>query len=159
MTMSNLKSRAHIFGKSSLLEQKAEATSNQEKQPPNYIILDLAVDCGMLCHPDKLTPPKQVVKYCGFLLDSRGIPCLRVPVAKRERALAIVDHLWEAPSTREFSRLSLAVAAGVLQSLVEATPLRLGNTYMRRFHSLVRPPGLGFGLAPYLTKTCISDGV
>jgi hypothetical protein len=52
----------------------------------------------MLCHPTKLTPPQQVVKYCGFLLDSCTIPCLRVPVAKRERALAIVDHLLASPS-------------------------------------------------------------
>ena len=121
--------------------------------------LNLAVDCGMLCHPKKLTPPQQVVKYCGFLLDSRNIPCLRIPIAKRERALAIVDHILEAPLERAFSRLSLAVAAGVLQSLVEATPLRLGNTYMRRFHSLIRPPGLGTGLAPYLTLSCVSEGV
>ena len=121
--------------------------------------LDLAVDCGMLCHPTKLTPPQQVVKYCGFLLDSVKIPCLRVPISKRERALAIVDHLLESSSTREFSRLSLAVAAGVLQSLVEATPLRLGHTYLRRFHSLVRPPGLGSGLEPYLTTCCVSDEV
>jgi hypothetical protein len=105
---------------------------------PNYdktsralsLFLDLAVDCGMLCRPTKLTPPQQVVRYCGFLLDSRRIPCLRVPVAKRERALAIVEHLLEAPVSREFSRLSLAVAAGVLQSLVDATPLRLGHTYL-----------------------------
>jgi hypothetical protein len=123
------------------------------------LFLDLAVDCGMLCHPTKLTPPQSIVKYCGFLLDSTTIPCLRVPVSKRERALAIVDHLLESPASREYSRLSLAVAAGVLQSLIEATPLRLGHTYLRRFHSLVRPPGLGSGLAPYLTKCCISEGV
>jgi hypothetical protein len=40
------------------------------------LFLDLAVDCGMLCHPGKLILPQQVVKYCGFLLDSRAIPCL-----------------------------------------------------------------------------------
>jgi hypothetical protein len=123
------------------------------------LFLDSAVDCGMLCHPTKLTPPQQVVKYCGFLLDSCGIPCLRVPIAKRERALAIVDHLLESPISRRYSRLSLAVAAGVLQSLVDATPLRLGHTYLRRFHSLIRPPGLGTGLAPYLTKCQISEEV
>ena len=123
------------------------------------LFLDLAVDCGMLCHPKKLTPPQQVVKYCGFLLDSRAIPCLRVPIGKRERALAIVEHVLESPSARAYSRLSLAVAAGVLQSLVEATPLRLGHTYLRRFHSLVRPPGLGSGLAPYLTTCCITNEV
>jgi hypothetical protein len=113
----------------------------------------------MLCHPKKLIPPQQVVKYYGFLLDSRKIPCLRIPVSKRERALAIVDHLLDAPAHREFSRLSLAVAAGVLESLVEVTPLRLGHTYLCRFHSVVRPPGSGTGLAPYLKVSAILQGV
>ena len=31
--------------------------------------LDLAVDCGMSCHPGKLSPPAQVVKYTGLLFD------------------------------------------------------------------------------------------
>ena len=101
------------------------------------LFLDAAVDVGMLCHPKKLTPPAQVVKCCGFLLDSRGIPCLRIPVGKRERALAVVEHLIAAPRDRAFSRLSLAVAAAILQSLVEATPLRLGHTCLRRFHAVV----------------------
>jgi hypothetical protein len=92
--------------------------------------LNLAVDCGILCHPAKLTPPVQVEKYYGFLLDSQGIPCLRIPVSKRERALAIVEHLLDSPPSREYSRLSLAVVAGVLQSLVEATPIRLGHTHL-----------------------------
>jgi hypothetical protein len=113
----------------------------------------------MLCHPGKLIPPQQVVKYCGFLLDLRAIPCLRVPVSKRERALAIVDHLLESSMSREYSRLSLVVAAGVLQSLVEATSSRLCHTYLRRFHSMVRPPGLGSGLEPYLTKCCLTAEV
>jgi hypothetical protein len=121
--------------------------------------LDLAVDCGMLCHPKKLTPPQPVVKYCGFLLDSRAIPCLRIPLAKRERALAIVEHLLDSPLNREYSRLSLAVTTGVLQSLVDATPVRLGHTYLRKFHSLVCPPGLGIGLEPYLTKCCLTADV
>ena len=123
------------------------------------LFLDLTVDCGMLCHPKKLTPPQQVVKYCGFLLDSQAIPCLRIPVAKRERALAIVEHLLYSPMSRVYSRLSLAVAAGILQSLVDATPVRLGHTYLRRFHSVVRPPGLGSGLAPYLTTCPLTDEV
>jgi hypothetical protein len=38
--------------------------------------LDLSVDVGLLCHPAKLTPPQQVVKYCGFEFDTRDIPSL-----------------------------------------------------------------------------------
>ena len=61
--------------------------------------------------------------------------------------------------SREYSRLSLAVAAGVLQSLVEATSSRLGHPYLRRFHYMARPPGLGSGLEPYLTKCCLTVAV
>jgi hypothetical protein len=41
-------------------------------------------------------PPSQVIKYCGFLLDSQEIPCLRIPVAKQERTLAMVEYILEA---------------------------------------------------------------
>jgi hypothetical protein len=76
----------------------------------------------MLCHPKKLTPSCLVVKYCGFLFDTTDIPCLRIPITKRERALAIVKHLITSPAHPVWSRLSLAVAAGILEFLVEATP-------------------------------------
>jgi hypothetical protein len=43
------------------------------------------------------------------------------PHAKRECGLAIVDHLLESPASQEYCQQSLALAAGVLQSLVEVT--------------------------------------
>jgi hypothetical protein len=122
--------------------------------------LDTTLRCGMLCHPKKLVSPSQVVKYCGFLFDTTSIPCLRIPVSKRERALAIVQYLLAAPLSRRWSRLSLAVAAGILKSLVDATPRRIGQTYLRRFHSEVHPPGLlGTGAKPYYTLTTLSRDV
>jgi hypothetical protein len=121
--------------------------------------LDMTVRVGMLCHPKKLTPPCQVAKYCSFLFDTRTIPCLSIPVTKRERALAIAKHVISSVSTREWSRLSLAVAAGVLESLVEATPRRIGHTYLRQFHSVVHPPGIGVGAEPYYTTTTVPDEV
>jgi hypothetical protein len=82
-------------------------------------------------------------------------------MAKHEQALATVEHLLESPKSRAYSRLSMVVTAGVLQSLVDAsTPIRLGHTYLRRFHSLACLPGLGSGIAPCLTTTCcITDKV
>jgi hypothetical protein len=124
-----------------------------------HYFLDTTVKIGMLCHPKKLTPPAQVVKYCGFLFDTRGVPCLKIPVSKRERSYAIVQHLIKAPPYRRWSRLSLAVAAGVLESLIEATPRRIGHTYLRRMHSVVHPEGLGTGLDPYLTLTSLPPEV
>jgi hypothetical protein len=113
------------------------------------LFLDLAVDCGMLCHPMKLTSPQQVVKCCGFLLDSKAVPCLCILVSNRKRALTIVEHLLlDSPKSWACLRLSLAAEAGVLQSTVDATLVGLGHACLRRFHSLVRPPCLGSGLAP-----------
>jgi hypothetical protein len=42
---------------------------------------------------------------------------------------------------------------------VDATPRHLGNTYLCKFHSLIQPPGLGTGLAPYLTMASLSTEV
>jgi len=121
--------------------------------------LDAACRVGLMCHPKKCTPAGQCVKYIGFLFDTSDIPCLCIPQSKRERALAIIDHLLFSPPTQVFSRLSLSVASGVLQSLVDATPSNLGATYLRQFHSTVRPDGLGQGLAPYLTRTAVPPEV
>jgi len=114
--------------------------------------LDTAVDCGLLCHPGKLTPPQQRVKYCGYLIDTSGVPMLLIPTVKRERALAMVELVLSGGTRRAHSRLSLSVIAGVLESLVEATPRRLGRTYLRRLHSVVNPGGLGTGATPFYTK-------
>ena len=121
--------------------------------------LDVSVICGLLCHPKKLTPPSQRVRYCGFELDSKGIPSLHIPVAKRERALAMVEYIVCSRLDKLFSRLSLAVVAGVLQSLVEGTPERVGHTRLRAFHSVVHPAGLGSGAEPYFTTCTVPEGV
>ena len=123
------------------------------------IFLDFAVDCGLLAHPDKLIRPSQQVKYCGFLFNSVVQPCVKIPRAKRERALAICEHLLYSPKHIEWSRLSLAVAAGVLESISEATPHRMGHTKLRPLHSLVHPVGSGTGIDPYYTKTCLTPDV
>ena len=129
--------------------------THQKTTQALQFFLDSAVDCGFLFHPKKLIPPQQVVKYCGFLFDTSGVPCLRIPDAKRDRALAICEYLVQASPKKQWSRLSLAVAVGVLESLTEATPRRLGHTHLKEFHRLVHPPGLGTGAEPYYTTTTL----
>jgi hypothetical protein len=51
------------------------------------------------------------------------------------------------------------VAAGILKSLVDATPRPIGHTYLRPFHSKVHPPSLGTGAEPYYTLTTLSCNV
>jgi hypothetical protein len=53
-------------------------------------ILDLTVLVGLICHPNKLKPPTQIQKFCGFLYDSIGTPKLRIPDNKVVRALALL---------------------------------------------------------------------
>jgi hypothetical protein len=95
---------------------------------------------GFLCHPMKCPKPSQCVKFIGFEFDSHGFPLLRVPLEKRERALAVVEYLIASPPGQFFSRLSLAVSTGILQSLVEATPSHIGSTYLRAHYDLLITP-------------------
>jgi hypothetical protein len=123
------------------------------------IFMGAACNFGFLCHPTKCPLPAQIVKFLGFLFDTVGFPLLRVPLEKRERALAVVEYLLASPDSQFFSRLSLSVSTGILQSLVKATPNYIGSTYLRRHYDLLRSPGLGIGLAPYCTCTIIPHDV
>ena len=103
------------------------------------IFMDIAIQVGLLCHPHKLIPPTQVPKYTGFIFDTRGVPTLRIPTDKRERALAMVQHLLDKPNG--VSCLALAVVVGTLESLSDATPSRLGHTHLRSAYSIIHPDG------------------
>eukprot|EP00956_Cyclotella_meneghiniana_P001836 scaffold2011_cov26-Cyclotella_meneghiniana.AAC.6 len=108
--------------------------------------LDVACRFGFLCLPTKCPPPGQQVKFIGFEFDTRLFPTLHIPLAKRERSLR----------SQLFSRLSLAISTGILQSLVDGTPNRIGNTYLRAQYDDLHPPDAPLGLAAYCTKTTIS---
>lgn len=93
-------------------------------------LLDTAVRLGLICQPAKTSPPAQVQKFCGFLYDTRGIPAIEVPPAKIAKALAMTDFILADPH-RAFSRLTVAIVAGVLQALVPATQSNIGATFLR----------------------------
>ena len=101
--------------------------------------LNCAVDVGLLCHPGKLTPPAHAVKYTGFIFDSVSEPMLRIPEYKVAKAIALTDY--GRANQRRISRLALAVIVGVLESLVEATPTRIGHTYLRHLQGTLHPEG------------------
>ena len=124
-----------------------------------HAFLDTACRVGFLCHPKKCVAPCQSLQYIGFVFDTTSHPTLKIPTAKRERALAMTHHLLASPPTQRFSRLSLAVVAGVLQSLVDATPAFIGNTYLRQLHSTVHPPGLDIPTLPYYSYCLIPEPV
>jgi hypothetical protein len=118
--------------------------------------LDWTVRVGLLAHPKKLTPPAQQVKYTGLIFDTRAEPCLRIPEGKREKALAMLDFV-EHHRTR-ISRLCLAVLIGVLESLVDATPPRLGHTYLRSLQDTIHPEGWDEADLPYFSFASLMSG-
>lgn len=121
--------------------------------------LDLAVQVGLLVHPKKLQPPRQVQTYTGFIFDTRGDPTLRIPQEKLERATSMARCVQEHPPNQDFSRLALSVVAGTLESLADATPNRLGHTYLRATHRLIHPEGHDPGRNVYYSSCSISDSV
>jgi len=94
----------------------------------NYV-MDTALRLGLICQPVKTKPPGRVQKFCGMLYDSRATPCMRIPVGKIERAIALLDYLDDVVG-RRLARLTLSVVTGVLQSLVPATPGNIGATFL-----------------------------
>ena len=123
------------------------------------MFLNFAVDCGFLAHPNKLILSSQQVKYIRSLFNSVHQPTIIIPKPKRERSLVIVEHLLYSSPQVKHSRLGLAVAAGVLKSISEATPHQMGHTQLRPFHSLIHPPDSGTGIDPYYTSTCLTPDV
>jgi hypothetical protein len=119
--------------------------------------MDQALCLGLICNPVKTQPPSQIQKYCGFLYDTTGIPTLSIPADKRARAVAMIRFLRAGGPSMRLSRLTLAVVTGLLQSLVEATPQRIGQTFLRRLYTRLHlldglPIDRPVGAALYFTR-------
>jgi hypothetical protein len=117
--------------------------------------LDLTVQVGLLFHPGKLTPPAHVVKYTGLLFDTTSTPTLRTPEYKRAKAVAMIDFSLNHRS--KLSRLGLAVVVGVLESMVDATPSRIGHTYLRNVQETLHPKGWDGIDLPYYSFAELRD--
>jgi hypothetical protein len=113
------------------------------------MFFDAAVKVRLLCNPIKCDPPSQIMKYCGFLFDTWGVPQLHIPVTKWECGHAMIQHLLAQGLKWEHSHLTLPIVAGTLEALEEVIPLCLGHTYLWQPFA-----GLGTGAEPYYT--CIS---
>jgi Reverse transcriptase (RNA-dependent DNA polymerase) len=96
--------------------------------------LDICVECGVICQKRKTKPPANIQKFCGFQLDTRGNPCIRVTQEKQTRVCAAVRFALDQHHHNGLSGLALASVIGMCQSLVEATPQRIGQTYLRKLY-------------------------
>jgi hypothetical protein len=88
------------------------------------------VGLGFICQKAKTSPPDQVQKFCGMMYDSVEVPCVRIMEAKVSHSLATINFSICQSRKGELSRLTLAVTTGLLQSLVDGTPQRTGQTYL-----------------------------
>jgi hypothetical protein len=70
------------------------------------------------------------------MYDTQHEPRLIIPPEKRSRARVQVQYTLR-QSTGELSRLAMSVINGVLQSLVDATPSQIGQTYLRPLHDMI----------------------
>jgi hypothetical protein len=102
-------------------------------------LMDRALDVGLLFNPKKVNPPSQEAKYCGFIYDTRAMPTIRIPVDKRDRAIAMIDYLGRRRDGK-ISRLALSVMTGLLQSMVDASPSRMGQTFLRHAYDIMHAP-------------------
>ncbi len=94
------------------------------------VFMTAALRIGLICQPCKTSPSSQIQKHCGFLYNTKGIPCLEAPQSKVDRSLASIQFLRSGAPTQQLSCLTLAVVIGLLQSIVEATAHNVGQTFL-----------------------------
>jgi hypothetical protein len=123
---------------------------------------------GFICQKVKTSPPAQVQKFCGMLWDSHRVPkVVVIPDSKISCALATIEYMLMLPDSKiscalatiEYmlmlddqgiiSRLSAAVGGGLLRSLVDATPARQGQTYLRGLYDDVHLTSNKYGRELY----------
>lgn len=124
-------------------------------------LLDSLLRKGLVCQHVKTAPPSQLVKYCGFLYDTRGdIPALVIPDDKVSRAIALVRYIRRG-TRRKLARIVGAKVTGFLQSLVPATPSNIGNSFLRNLYNdlhALKDDALVGTTAYYFTPLDYSDG-
>jgi hypothetical protein len=119
--------------------------------------MDHTVRLGLICQKVKTSPPAQVQKFCGMLYDTTSHPCIRIPDAKVSRSLATIEFVERQNLRGQLSRLTVSVMNGLLQSLVDATPQRQGQTYLRESYNELHGLGDLYGKALFYTSICLSD--
>jgi hypothetical protein len=121
--------------------------------------MDHTMRLGFICQKVKTSPPAQVQKFCGMLCDTTKHPCIRIPDAKVSRSLATIEYVERQNLQGRLSRLTVSVLSGLLQSLVDGTPQRQGQTYVRDvYHELHGLTDL-YGKALFYTQVRLSQHV
>jgi hypothetical protein len=106
-------------------------TTKKKCQAAFSAFMSYMLRLGFICQKWKTSPPAQVQKFCGMMWDSHRVPKVVIPDSKVTRALATIEYMLMLDDQGILSRLSATVGGGLLQSLVDATPARQGQTYLR----------------------------
>jgi hypothetical protein len=120
------------------------------------LFMDHMVRMGFICQCVKTSPPAQEQKFCGMIFDTRSTPTMRIPMSKVSRTLATLARVGELNDKQELTRLAGAVVGGLCQSLVDATPARQGQTYLRALYDNIHHTSKLYGRALYYTKFQLS---
>jgi hypothetical protein len=123
------------------------------------VFMDHMVHLGFICQRVKTSPPSQRQKFCGMIFDTTRVPKMTIPPAKVSRAVATIARVRDLNSWTILTRLGASVLGGLLQSLVDATPSRQGQTYLRSLYDNVHHTLELFGRALYYTKFLLSEVV
>jgi hypothetical protein len=119
--------------------------------------MDHSVRLGFICQPIKTSPPAQQQKCFGIIYDTSPVTKLVIPDAKFSRGISTIEFLERTNIQRRLSRLSVAAGGGFLQSLVDATPSRIGQTYLRILYNEVHNMEELHGKALYYTPIVLSE--
>jgi hypothetical protein len=117
--------------------------------------MDLTVQLGLICQRIKTCAPAQDQKFCGLVYDTKAVPKVVLPDSKVSRARATLAYVVRQNARGKLSRLTVAVMGGLLQSLVDATPSRQGQTYLRRLYDEIHSLPI-LGKALYYTEITLS---
>jgi hypothetical protein len=121
------------------------------------LFMDNMVRMGFICQRVKTSPPSQEQKFCGLIFDTRSTPTMRIPMAKISRTLATLARIRELNDRQELTRLAGSVLGGLCQSLVDATPARQGQTYLRELYNNIHLTSDLYGRPLYYTKFQLSN--
>jgi hypothetical protein len=99
-------------------------------------IMNVALRLGLICQPMKTKPPAQRQRFRGFDYDLVALPFIGIPIDKLSCAKALLCFITD-EMKGPLTRLSLLVVTDVLESLVLATPNRIGATFLRGLYGAV----------------------
>jgi hypothetical protein len=133
------------------------APTKRKCQEAFSVFMNNMVRLGFICQCVKTSPPAQRQKFCGMIFDTTKIPTLLIPSAKISRARATITRIRDLNSRGNLTRLSASVLGGLLQSLVDATPSRQGQTYLRSLYDNIHHTSELYGRKLYYTTFQLAE--